>query len=119
MEARMQPRSDGRQRCLRFELTTQPRARVYAYQDPMGNVVHHFDIPSRHTRLTLTSDAVVSMAPWPDLPESLAGDSWGELDAMVTSGDGKRLNACQMCARKIQMPNQVENILSGGFNHAD
>ena len=51
MEVRMQPRSDGRQRCLRFELTTQPRARVFAYQDSLGNVVHHFDIPSRHSRL--------------------------------------------------------------------
>ena len=33
MELRMQPLSDGRQRCLRFELTTQPRARVFAYHD--------------------------------------------------------------------------------------
>jgi transglutaminase-like putative cysteine protease len=88
MEARMQPRSDGRQRCLRFELATQPRTRVFAYQDAMGNVVHHFDIPSRHARLTLTSDAVVSMSPWPDLPERLAGESWRELDAMAASGEG-------------------------------
>ena len=62
MEVRMQPRSDGRQRCLRFELTTQPRARVFAYQDSLGNVVHHFDIPSRHSRLWLTADAVVEIA---------------------------------------------------------
>ncbi len=63
MEVRMQPRGDGRQRCLRFELTTQPRARVFAYQDSLGNVVHHFDIPSRHSRLWVTADAVVEMAP--------------------------------------------------------
>ena len=25
---------------------TQPRARVLAYQDALGNVVHHFDIPT-------------------------------------------------------------------------
>ena len=65
MEVRMQPRGDGRQRCLRFELTTQPRARVFAYQDSLGNVVHHFDIPSRHSRLWLTADAVVEMTPTP------------------------------------------------------
>ena len=59
MEVRMQPRGDGRQRCLRFELTTQPRARVFAYQDSLGNVVHHFDIPSRHSRLWITADAIV------------------------------------------------------------
>ena len=67
----MQPRGDGRQRCLRFELTTQPRARVFAYQDSLGNVVHHFDIPSRHSRLWITADAVVEMAPAPAVPESL------------------------------------------------
>ena len=63
MEVRMQPRGDERQRCLRFELTTQPRARVFAYQDSLGNVVHHFDIPSRHSRLWITADAIVDMAP--------------------------------------------------------
>ena len=52
MEARMQPRSDGLQRCLRFALTTTPAARVMMYQDHDGNVVHHFDIPARHSRLT-------------------------------------------------------------------
>src|ERR1700674_887947 len=40
-------------------------------------------------------------------------------NAVVTSGNGKRLSACPMCPRKIRMPNQVETILSGGFNDAD
>ena len=71
MEVRMQPLSDGRQRCLRFEVTTPPRARVFAYQDSLGNAVHHFDIPSRHSRLWMTADAVVEMAPAPAIPESL------------------------------------------------
>src|SRR4029077_18392059 len=88
MEARMQPRGDGRQRCLRFELTTQPRARVFAYQDSMGNVVHHFDIPGRHARLTITADAVVDVTPAPELPDKLPEESWKTLDAMAAAGEG-------------------------------
>ena len=87
MEVRMQPRGDGRQRCLRFELTTQPRARVFAYQDLHGNVVHHFDIPSRHSRLGLTADAVVEMAPIPALPENLPDTAWDDLDEIARAGE--------------------------------
>ena len=87
MEVRMQPRGDGRQRCLRFELKTQPRARVFAYQDSLGNVVHHFDIPSRHSRLWVTADAVVEMAPPPAVPESLSDTAWHDLDEIAASGE--------------------------------
>jgi transglutaminase-like putative cysteine protease len=48
MEARMQPRSDGPQRCLTFQLMVHPRARVQFYRDYLGNTVHHFDVPGRH-----------------------------------------------------------------------
>jgi transglutaminase-like putative cysteine protease len=87
MEVRMQPRGDGRQRCLRFELTTQPRARVFAYQDSLGNVVHHFDIPSRHSRLWVTADAIVEMAHAATLPESLPDRVWDDLDEIAVSGE--------------------------------
>jgi transglutaminase-like putative cysteine protease len=87
MEVRMQPRGDGRQRCLRFELTTQPRARVFAYQDSLGNVVHHFDIPSRHSRLWVTADAVVEIAPPPAVPESLPETAWNDLDEIAATGE--------------------------------
>jgi transglutaminase-like putative cysteine protease len=87
MEVRMQPRGDDRQRCLRFELTTQPRARVLAYQDSLGNVVHHFDIPSRHSRLWITADAIVDVAPMPFIPDSLPDTTWDALDALGESGE--------------------------------
>jgi transglutaminase-like putative cysteine protease len=87
MEVHMQPRGDGRQRCLRFELTTQPRARVFAYQDSLGNVVHHFDIPSRHSRLWVTADAIVEMAHAATLPESLPDRVWDDLDEIAVSGE--------------------------------
>ena len=87
MEVRMQPRGDERQRCLRFELTTQPRARVFAYQDSLGNVVHHFDIPSRHSRLWITADAIVDMSPMPFIPDSLPDTTWDALDMSTASGE--------------------------------
>ena len=87
MEVRMQPRGDERQRCLRFELTTQPRARVFAYQDALGNVVHHFDIPGRHSRLWVTADAIVDVSPMPAVPESLPDTAWDALDALSASGE--------------------------------
>src|SRR5688500_20224611 len=66
MEARMQPRSDGLQRCLHFSLTAAPAARMMMYQDHDGNTVHFFNIPARHSRLTITADALVeSLAPKP------------------------------------------------------
>ena len=59
MEARMQPRTDNLQRCLHFALLTSPSARVMTYQDHDNNTVHHFNIPGRHSRLTLTAEALV------------------------------------------------------------
>ena len=46
-------------------------------------------------------------------------DSRKSGNAVVTSANWGRLSACQMAAYKIRMHNPVENILSGGFNHAD
>src|SRR5260370_32314554 len=47
MELRMQPRSEGAQRCLSFEVTVTPRTRVQTYRDHLGNVVQHFDVHRR------------------------------------------------------------------------
>ena len=63
MEVRMQPRTEGTQRCLRFELAVAPRARVLGYRDYLGNSVHHFDVPARHRQLTITARAYVELDP--------------------------------------------------------
>ena len=44
MEARMQPRTDGTQRCVQFRFNTTPASRVMRYHDHEGNIVHHFNV---------------------------------------------------------------------------
>jgi transglutaminase-like putative cysteine protease len=87
MEARMQPRSEGIQRCLSFELSVSPSARTSSYRDHSGNMVHHFTIPSAHTALTVTAKAMVEMKPALALPDTLNTDAWQELDRTVATGD--------------------------------
>lgn len=84
MEVRMQPRTESVQRCLRFELTTTPRARVFAYQDPEGNVVHHFDVPARHRELTIVAESVVEFVAGVSVPDQGDPALWAQLDESGT-----------------------------------
>ena len=82
MQVRLQPRSDGFQRCLDFHLSTSPKSQIMSYRDDLGNRVHHFDIPNRHAHLTITAKAMVEVNEQPELPEALSPDVWDKLDAM-------------------------------------
>ncbi|TMC22920.1 MAG: transglutaminase family protein [Chloroflexi bacterium] len=82
MEVRIQPRSDSYQRCLDFRLSTSSRSQIVSYRDDIGNRVHHFDIPNRHSHLTITAEAMVEVTQPPELPAALSPDDWGRLDAM-------------------------------------
>lgn len=86
MEARMQPRSEGAQRCLRFELGIQPRARVLGYRDYLGNSVHHFNVPARHGQLTVTARAHVQIEPLPTLADALPDRAWDAVDRWAQEG---------------------------------
>jgi transglutaminase-like putative cysteine protease len=86
-EVRMQPRSEGSQRCLNFKLTTSPNARVHNYNDSYGNIVHHFDIPAPHKITTITAEALVILPPPPSLPDALASDAWDLLDTITGEED--------------------------------
>lgn len=90
MEVRMQPRRDGTQHCLSFELTTNPRSRITTSRDYLGNIVHHFDIPGQHTQLTITALATVSVTPPPVLGV-LSSDAWNDLDALVADSDAAEM----------------------------
>jgi transglutaminase-like putative cysteine protease len=87
MEVRMQPRSENTQRCFTFQLSISPRARVFSYQDHIGNLVHHFDVPGQHRQLTITADALVDVETPAPLPEQLGPGAWDELDAMIDRED--------------------------------
>ena len=87
MEARMQPRSEGAQHCLHFGLSTTPASRVMMHQDHDGNIVHHFNIPARHSRLTVTAEALIECAPHAELPANLDETAWDRLDRLTASGE--------------------------------
>jgi transglutaminase-like putative cysteine protease len=83
----MQPRSEGPQHCLHFGLSTMPASRVMMHQDHDGNIVHHFNIPGRHSRLTVTAEALIEFTPPPAPPSSLDETAWDGLDRLTASGE--------------------------------
>jgi len=86
MEVRMQPRTEGNQRCLSFDLNVKPSAVMMQYRDFLGNSVHHFDIAGNHSELIIKTSSTVEVLPVPEPSISHAG-SWSELDALVSAGD--------------------------------
>ena len=87
MEVRMHPRSEGNQRCFVFQLSVNPRARIFGYTDSYGNLVHHFDLPSRHGQLTIISDALVNIDAQPAIPEVQDYHGWQELEELIEKKD--------------------------------
>ena len=87
MELRMQPLTEGPQRCLKFDLSLKPSSRVTSYSDHLGNAVHHFDIPGRHTQLVINARSLIETLPREEPPEALATEAWDALDALVEGGD--------------------------------
>ena len=87
MEVRIQPRSEGNQYCLDFQLHTSPRAHIMNYRGEFGNRVHHFDIPNSHNQLTITAQTLVDVTAPSPLPDALSPRTWDELDALTKSGD--------------------------------
>lgn len=87
MEVRMHPRSEGTQRCFVFQLSVNPRARIFGYTDFYGNLVHHFDLPSRHSQLTIISDALVNIDDQPEIPDVMSYEAWRELEDLIEKKD--------------------------------
>ena len=83
----MHPRSEGNQRCFVFQLSVNPRARIFGYTDSYGNLVHHFDLPSRHDQLTIVSDALVNIDAQPSIPEVMEYEGWQELEELIEKKD--------------------------------
>jgi transglutaminase-like putative cysteine protease len=86
MEVRLQPRSEGQQRCLNFQLDVTPLANIMRYTDFTGNMVHHFDIAGRHSEVKVVAQSSVEVQEAPEPRPADAGD-WADLDAMVAADD--------------------------------
>lgn len=84
MEVRLQPRSDGPQHCLTFQLEVSPAANIMQYRDFMGNTVHHFDIAGNHSQVKVTACSTVDVQNIPPLDSTDAG-TWTDLDRITAS----------------------------------
>jgi transglutaminase-like putative cysteine protease len=135
MEVRMQPRSDGAQHCLSFELDVSPAANILQYRDFAGNTVHHFDIAGTHTQVKVTAQSTVEvqMAAAPRAGD--AGD-WADLDAMLAADDywemllpsqfaqpSKRLQElaqqlrCERRGNPLELLTEVNEAIYGSFDY--
>jgi transglutaminase-like putative cysteine protease len=70
-EVRLCPRTDALQTTFDFRLTTDPPSDPRSFQDCYGNILHAFDIPEPHTRLTIIASSSVSTRP-PRVPAGLS-----------------------------------------------
>jgi transglutaminase-like putative cysteine protease len=87
MEVRMQPRSEANQKCIRFDLATQPRSKIQGYRDHIGNIVHHFSIPGRHQQLKINAEATIEVTPALALPQTLPSQAWHDLESLCASDE--------------------------------
>ncbi len=79
MEVVMQPRAEGNQRLMSFALQTTPRAAVHAYNDHLGNIVHHFDVLRPHSELLIEAQSQVEVSPPAEPPAAVGPGAWLEL----------------------------------------
>src|SRR5437667_4399545 len=78
MEVRMQPRTEGGQHCIWFDLAVKPRTSLTSYRDHLGNLIHHFDVLGHHSHLAIKAEAAVEITPHV-LSVSLPAEAWAEL----------------------------------------
>src|ERR1043165_4928068 len=76
MEIRMQPRSEGPQTLRSFQISTNPRAQLYAYTDHLGNAVYHFNLLREHEELRIEAQATVEINQPRAIPEQLDPLEW-------------------------------------------
>ncbi len=87
MELRMQPRSEGPQMLRSFQIVTNPRAQLYAYNDHLGNAVYHFNVLRKHTELRIEVQSVVEMAERHPTPERVDDLEWSRYNSLNLSAE--------------------------------
>jgi transglutaminase-like putative cysteine protease len=110
MEARMHPRTEGTQRCLTFQLSVSPKARVTSYRDYMGNTIHHFEVPGNHTELMIVAESLVDSLQQGE--RGLLGpEAWEELDGLVAEGDYWEMLAPSHFAQPSELLGELSRAL--------
>lgn len=87
MELRMQPRSEGPQTLRSFQISTNPRAQLYAYTDHLGNAVYHFNLLREHEELRVEAQATVEITPRPAWPDQLDTLEWSRYNGFNLTDD--------------------------------
>jgi transglutaminase-like putative cysteine protease len=87
MELRMQPRSEGPQSLRSFQISTNPRAQLYAYTDHAGNAVYHFNVLRAHEELRIEAQAVVEIFRTQPLPEAADTLEWDRYNVYNLNDD--------------------------------
>lgn len=82
-EVRLRPLDDADQRCLSFDLSVDPPAKIFSYEEK-GGMVHHFVVRTPHNALTIQAETVVETTlANPFLELNLVEDDWTEIDPLV------------------------------------
>jgi transglutaminase-like putative cysteine protease len=76
MELKMQPRSETHQALRNFQISTMPRAQLYAYTDHFGNAVYHFNVLREHSELRIEAQSVIEVSQVPALPATADALEW-------------------------------------------
>ena len=76
MELRMQPRSESGQTLRNFQISTSPRAQLYAYTDHFGNAVYHFNVLREHAELRIEAQSVIEVKDQEPLPPAVDTLEW-------------------------------------------
>ena len=82
MELKMQPRSEGNQALRNFQITTNPRAQLYAYTDHHGNAVYHFNVLREHSELRIEAQSVIELSQARALPDAADSLEWQRYNSL-------------------------------------
>jgi transglutaminase-like putative cysteine protease len=87
MELRMQPRSETSQTLRNFQISTNPRAQLYAYTDHYGNAVYHFNVLRQHSELRIDAISVVEVKNQEPLPDATDTLEWQRYNNFNLTGE--------------------------------
>ena len=87
MELRMQPRSEGNQALRNFQISTNPRAQLFAYTDNFGNAVYHFNVLREHSELRIEAQSVLELKEAVPLPAKIDALEWDRYNRYNLTGE--------------------------------